>query len=211
MLSLTKKSDAQPATAPLWHPNFRNFERLPDTKVVRTTFFINTAAIAVALGLLIWVGNREYTLYSLKEQISQAKQQIATNERQSKEAIRLTGLFAQEQKKLSELESFVASPIRLLDFIGALGKSLSPEIAIDSVDARIADTANLLFTVRGKVVGAPDKATGTASNYVDGLRKDTLLGTIFDPITLTSINRDPQSGLMIFEIVFTGSSAKGKK
>ena len=45
-LSLTKKSDAQSAVAPVWHPNFRNFERLPDTKVVRTTFFVNTAAQA---------------------------------------------------------------------------------------------------------------------------------------------------------------------
>ena len=48
MLSLTKKSDAVPVAAPLWHTNFRNFDRLPDTKVVRTAFFVNTAAGAVA-------------------------------------------------------------------------------------------------------------------------------------------------------------------
>jgi len=66
MLSLTKKSDAQVAS-PLWHTNFRNFERLPDTKVVRTTFFINTAAVALTLGLLLWLGYREYHLYNLRE------------------------------------------------------------------------------------------------------------------------------------------------
>ena len=50
MLSLLKKKpDAAAANlTPAWHPNFRNFERLPDTKVVRTTFFINGGAIAVA-------------------------------------------------------------------------------------------------------------------------------------------------------------------
>ena len=57
MLSLTKKSDSEPVAAPLWHTNFRNFEQLPDTKVVRTTFFVNTAAIAIAAGLLLWLGH----------------------------------------------------------------------------------------------------------------------------------------------------------
>ena len=71
-LSLSKRSDAQPAVAPVWHPNFRNFERLPDTKVVRTTFFINTAAVAVALSLLLWVGFREMHIRSLHEQAADA-------------------------------------------------------------------------------------------------------------------------------------------
>ena len=26
---------------PAWHPNFRNYEKLPDIKVVRTAFFVN--------------------------------------------------------------------------------------------------------------------------------------------------------------------------
>ena len=43
MLSLLKKKpDAAAANqTPAWHPNFRNFERLPDTQVVRPTFFVN--------------------------------------------------------------------------------------------------------------------------------------------------------------------------
>ena len=56
MLLLSKKSDDQSEEEPLWHPNFRNYERLPDTKVVRTTFFVNTAAIAVTLMLVNVVG-----------------------------------------------------------------------------------------------------------------------------------------------------------
>ena len=47
MLSLLKKkSEAAAApTVPAWHPNFRNYEKLPDLKVVRTAFFVNGAAI----------------------------------------------------------------------------------------------------------------------------------------------------------------------
>ena len=46
MLSLLKKkSDAAAPAVPAWHPNFRDYEKLPDVKVVRTAFFINAAAI----------------------------------------------------------------------------------------------------------------------------------------------------------------------
>lgn len=212
MLSLKKKSDAESAEMPHWHPNYRNFERLPDTKVVRTTFFINTAAVAVAAGLLIWLGNREYSLYTLNTQIAQAQLEIDASSRQNKEAIRLSGLFAEEQKKLAELETFLARTITPLEFVAALGRTLPKEIAIDSIDARLSDPNGPYFSVRGRISGSRDQATGSASTYVELLKADAQMSGLFDPITLLNINPDPQSGLMFFEIVFKGKApAKGKK
>lgn len=209
MLSLTKKSDAQPVATPSWHPNFRNFERLPDTKVVRTAFFINTAAIALTAALLIWLGKNEYTLHNIGQQIAEAQREIDHSSKQNKEAIRLSGVFATEQKKLGELDTFLATPLTPLEFIGALGRTLPKEIAIDSVDARIADPNGASCTVRGRVAGTPDQATGTASSYVDMLKADAEFSRLFETITLVSINRDPQSSFMVFEIVFkAGKTAK---
>ena len=56
MLSLLKRKPEAAAVSemPPWHPNLRNFARLPDTKVVRTAFFINGASVFIALGLLLW-------------------------------------------------------------------------------------------------------------------------------------------------------------
>ena len=99
MLSL-KKSDEQADVEPLWHPDFRNVERLPDTKVVRTTFFINTAAIATTLALMMWLGYREFHIRNLEQQIADAEHQIDTNSRQNKEALRLSQIFTDEEKKL---------------------------------------------------------------------------------------------------------------
>jgi hypothetical protein len=212
MLSLKKRSDSESVEAPHWHPNYRNFERLPDTKVVRTTFFINTAAVAIAAGLLIWLGNREYVLYTLNTQIEQAQQEIDGNSRENKEAIRLSGLFAEEQKKLAELEAFMTRTVTPLEFVGALGRTLPKEVAIDSIDARLTDPNGVSFSVRGRIAGSRDQATGTASNYVEQLKADAQIGRLFEPITLLNINPDPQSGLMFFEIVFKGRPpAKGKK
>ena len=82
MLSLLKKkSDADAAEAlPAWHPNFRNYQKLPDIKVVRTAFFVNGVAIFVALSLGIYLGFKEWQLYLVKDQINAATSIPGTSE-----------------------------------------------------------------------------------------------------------------------------------
>jgi hypothetical protein len=203
MLSLTKKSDAQPVAAPLWHTNFRNFERLPDTKVVRTTFFINTAAIAIAAGMLLWVGSRELTNRSVREQVAEAQRQIDANKVQNAEAIRLSKVFADEQKKLDDAAAFVKTPISALTFADLIGQTLPKEFIIDFLETRVGDPKSAIFLLRGRVAGSPDTASGLASSYVDMLRADPRLGAVFDPITLNRIDRNGDGSYMTFDISLT--------
>ena len=211
MLSLTKRSEVQPVAAPLWHPNFRDYDRLPDTKVVRTTFFINTAAIGLSLGLLMWFGYREYHIYSLNEHIAEAQREIDSNSRQNKEALRLSQIFAEEQKKLDEAEVFLRSPISPLEFLTVLGQTLPKEISIESLDSRLAEATGATFVLRGLVAGTPDQASGTASSYVDMLRGNKRLAAVFASITLTNLNRDQGSGLLAFEINFKAKNSTKEK
>lgn len=202
MLSLKKKSDAQPVAAPLWHTNFRDFNRLPDTKVVRTTFFINTAAIAVAIGMLLLLGYREYSIHNLNDQIDGANAQIEANKKQNAEALKLSKAFLDEQKKLSEVATFMAAAMTPLEFIDLIGQTLPKSISIDYADARITDPKTPLFQIRGRVAGSPDEASGIANSYVDMLRANERLSRVLDPITLNRLDRDATSG-MIFEITLT--------
>ncbi len=197
MLSLTKKSEAQPVAAPLWHTNFRNFERLPDTKVVRTTFFINTAAIAVTIGLLLWVGYREYHIYTLGEQIAQAQKEIDSNSQKNKEAIRLAKIFTDEETKLADAAAFQRAAISPTEFVILLGQTLPKEISIENV---VTDVKGGSFTMRGLVAGTRDQASGSASSYVDMLRAHPRFGTVFDAITLVTLTPDLATGFMSFEI-----------
>jgi len=200
MLSLTKKSDG-PVAAPLWHPNFRNFERLPDTKVVRTTFFVNTAAGAIAIALLLWVGYGEYKLKNLGTQIAAAQAQIDTNAKQNAEALRLSQVFSEEDRKISEAEAFVKMPITPSEFIVLIGQTLPKEISIDYADMRLpADPKGQQFVIRGVVAGTRDQAAGSASAYVELLKSHPRLGVIFDPITLDKLTPDGGTGFMAFEI-----------
>jgi len=209
MLSL-KKSDEQADVEPLWHPDFRNVERLPDTKVVRTTFFINTAAIATTLALMMWLGYREFHIRNLEQQIADAEHQIDTNSRQNKEALRLSQIFTDEEKKLDAAVNFVRSPISITEFIEILGNTLPAEISIESVDARLSDPRSRSYVLRGLVAGARDQASGSASAYVDTLRANPRLKKVFDAITPERIAPDGATGLLSFEISLK-EKPEGKK
>jgi hypothetical protein len=210
MLSLTKKSD-EPVAPPLWHANFRNFERLPDTKVVRTTFFVNAAAGAMAAALLMWVGYGEYRLKNLDDQIAAAQATIDANAKRNAEALRLTKIFAEEDKKLAEAAAFMKVPVPVSQYIELLGQSLPKEISIEFTDVRAPiDVKNQASTLRGIVAGTRDQAAGTASSYVDSLRAHPVIGTVFDPITLDKLNPDGASGFMTIEILLKVKTG-GKK
>ncbi|MBI2496696.1 MAG: hypothetical protein HYV75_01785 [Opitutae bacterium] len=187
---------------------------MPDTKVVRTTFFVNTAAIVVTICLLLLLGYREYHIKNLGDQIADAQKQIDENAKQNKEALRLSKIFADEQMKLTEAELFQRSAITPSEFVSLLGETLPKEISIDSVESRLTQigTAPAYYQLRGVVAGTPDQASGAASQYVDMLRTQPKLGMVFDPITLNNLNRDARSNFLAFDITLKmKAEAKEKK
>lgn len=208
MLSLTKKSEAQAPAAPRWHANFRDFERLPDTKVVRTTFFVNTAAIAAAVVMIMWLAYREYSYLGIQGQIAQAQAEIDKHAKQNSEAIRLSKQFVEEQKKIEEAIAFVKVPITPLEFVDLLGQTLPKEIIIDTVETRIGDARNSVFQIRGRAAGSPDQATGLASAYVDMLHAHPRIGALFDPITLNRVEREQTGTFLTFDITLTIKAEK---
>ncbi|MDP1580100.1 MAG: hypothetical protein Q8M02_07470 [Candidatus Didemnitutus sp.] len=212
MLLQLKRRDAAPAAAPVWHPNFRNFERLPDTKVVRTTFFINVASIALAVllaGITSWV---EYQSHVLVQQTEGAQAAIDKQKKQNAENLRLTKLFADEEKKFAEATAFVRTPITTSAMILELGTTLPPEIQIEYVDLRPHDETNPSCIVRGKAAGTKDQASGAASAYVETLRSHPVFKERFESVNLTALNADPRAGVMVFEIVMQfKTAAKGGK
>jgi ABC-type multidrug transport system fused ATPase/permease subunit len=201
-LSLSRKSDAQPAVVPLWHPNFRNFERLPDTKVVRTTFFVNAAAITVALALLIWTGNREMQIRALQAQIQEAQAEVDRDAKQNAEALRLTRVFSTEEAKLQEALAFVKTPLTPVQFIQELGTTLPKEIQIDLLEVRRPETGAPTATLRGQAAGTKDQASGAASAYVEALRAHPKFAAVFESIAISSLSPDARSGGVGFEVIF---------
>src|SRR3954470_24922876 len=208
MLSLLKKkSDAAGApTVPNWHPNFRNYEKLPDIKVVRTAFFVNGAAIFVALALGIYFGIKEWQLRVIKGQIAEVQRQIDSNKRPSDQAVAVYKKFQAEEAKVNEVDAFVKSRPLVSALIVRLADTLPKNIAIDTIDLR-ADGLVLRLSVRGDAAAA----SGYATDYLDQLRADKELSN-FDEFAFTSTpTRSPSTGRMALEFILRPKPPGGKK
>jgi hypothetical protein len=197
-----KPEKARAPLVPAWHPNFRNFQRLPDTKPVRTVFFINGLAVVVALVVLLFVAYQEYALFTVNRQIAELEAQIERDQKLSRQAVTLFKQFEEEEKKILDLETFLRRPVAMSDLMLDIGRTLPNRIALRSVAYR--DTGVI---IRGMVRGAGDRASGEVSTYVEQLRRDRVFAALFGNISQTSLARDPQSGRMTFELFLKFKSA----
>lgn len=206
MLSLRKKSEAAAPQFAAWHTNFRNFERLPDTKAVRTTFFINGAAILAAVALLLYFVFQEFNRRTLAEELAGWEQRIAADKPGNAAAIAAYGKFQSEEKKVREVTAFTNRQIVPSEFVQRLGETLPPEIALNHIEYRA--TA---VTLRGSVRGAPNEASGTAQAYVAQLQQDEDFGPRFESVRLTSLSRNAVTGELNFEAVLKFPEPKAEK
>jgi hypothetical protein len=172
MLSLLKrKSNAAAGPAvPAWHPNFRDYEKLPDVKVVRTAFFLNGAAIVVALALAIYFGIHEWQLHVLNVQIAETQKHIDRDKRPSELAVAQFKLYQAEAAKVEEVEGFIRTRPVVSDILLHLAQTLPENVALDQFDLR-SNGAMLRLTVRG----TPEAAAGYATAYLEQLRNDAEL------------------------------------
>jgi len=180
---------------PAWHLDFRNAEGLPDTKPIRTSFFINGLALLVAAAVVLLFVHREVKLYNLSAEIAQVEEQIAQNSGPSAEAVRQFREFQAAEKKLREVAAFTASPIRPSVFLRRLGAILPDKVKFDAIDIREGN-----YTLRGSVAGTLEEASGTASGLVDLLNRDEVISPLFDDAMLTNVTQNPATGLLAMEI-----------
>jgi hypothetical protein len=195
-MALTKKkSDAAVVVVPAWHPNLRIVENLPDTKVVRTAFFVNGAAMLLAIGLALYLGIQEWKLHEVNKQIADWQHQIDRDKKESAEKVALYQDFKLEEAKTDEVADFVASKPVLSDIILRLGAITPKKIALDGLDFK--ETG---FNIRATVKGAPDRASGDVAAFEKQLRTDRILGPMFSEVDLLTDRRNSLSGRLVIEI-----------
>ena len=192
----TKKSDASVIVVPAWHPNLRIAENLPDTKVVRTAFFVNGAAMLVAIALLLYLGHQEWSLHEVHKQIADLQRDIDRDKKESGAAVKLYGDFKIEEAKVLEVSDFVSSGPIFSQIILRLGEITPKKIAFNALDFR--DTG---FTIKAVVKGAPDRASLDASAYEKQLRADKVLGPMFEDVNLLTMRRNADTGRLVIEIL----------
>ena len=194
MLPLKKKAEAA-STMPPWHPDLRIVERMPDTKVVRTAFFVNGVAILVAVVLALYLITDRWELRSINNQIADTQKQIDHDKFESAKAVALFAKFKTEQAKIDEITKFTtARPVASKLYLKIAG-SLPAKIALTSYNVSLAG-----LSIKGIIRGAPDQASGDASAYLDQLRRDKELMDIFSDASLNSLSRDEKTGRLAIEV-----------
>ncbi len=199
MSSLPKKnpSKAKEAEFSGWHPNFRDFSQLPDTKVVRTSFFVNVIAAFVMLGVLLFFVYQEYSLHILDKQIEEWSVKIEQQQGPNGQALASYKRFQEEQRKITEIDEFLAGEqLPFSEFVISFGESLPRKVALTYLDYNSSGV-----TLRGLVKGEPDLASGIASDFEKQLREDPGIKKRFANVGITTLSRDAQSGQLTFEIV----------
>jgi len=209
MFPLLKKTSNKAAASsmPAWHPNFRKAELLPDTKAVRTAFFINGVAILVVIGLALYLLRSEIGLKNLNDQATDWQHQINIEKAGSDHAVIQFKKFQDEEKKLLELKEFQSAKVVGSELLMQLGESLPPRVALTTIDYH---GANIIL--RGTISGSPDEASGDASGYLDILNKYPYFSGKFESISLTGISRNVTTDGISFEILLKlKSESKGGK
>jgi hypothetical protein len=208
MLPFSKKNSekAKALQAPAWHTNFRNYAVLPDTKLVRTSFFINGLLVLIAIGSVLTFVFQEYKLSVLQKQTREWEQQVDKARLASDQGVALFKKYKAEELKVNELDSFLkGQKIVFSDFIIRLSRTKPQGIVFVSVEYKDSGAS-----IRGYAQGASEQATGAASAYEKQLKDDPLINSVFKSISMTNVSRDVQAGRLSFDIVLLFNQAKSR-
>jgi Tfp pilus assembly protein PilN len=189
-----KKSHA--TAAAYWHPDFRDVAALPDLKVVRTSFFVNVVCITLATIALLFTAYREYEAFSRRSEINAAEESMTAKQARNNELLGLSREFSEMNLRFQEAEKFMQAPFVASELLIALSASLPNHMDF----TRVAYGDGVL-TLRGTIRGASETASTRVAAYQDVLRQDKLLGTLFPDVSLKSLDRDPRTQGLSFELV----------
>jgi hypothetical protein len=202
MLSLLNKSGGDKAALQSipWRPDFRDLSQLPDTKTVRTAFFVNVVAIAIAGGLALYFGQCEWEAAGLKGSLAEVEKHIVAATPASEKAQATYKLFQAEEAKFKEAYGYVSDPFRLQNLLMHLGLVLPPDVTVRRVDFRgLGQTVVLTGSIKGLDAAASD----AAARFVKQLQSDAELAKYFTSIELTNLGRNAEAASLNLELVFS--------
>lgn len=197
------------AEHPLWRPDFRDSDGLPDIKVIRTDFLLNVISVSLALGLLGVLAYRELRSLSVNESIENLSADIRINEAANNEKIRLSGEFRRLQNGMKEFVRFQNIPLLPDHLLVALAEMQPEPIILDSVSFNGAivsakgkkpETVYTL-TLSGTVDDTkPGMGSQVITEYRSALRSIPAIQDCFKNSELTGFSRNEALALFNFTI-----------
>lgn len=181
---------------PNWHLDFRDAASLPEDRVVRVRFLVNTCAAALALVLLTLVGWQVLVRASVTSQLRFWEERIAAHRRDYEELQSSLRDYMTEAGRIKDAYDIVYAPFVPSVFILNIGRTLPDRMTIDMIGY-----ADGVVTLRGSLAEPPERASRVLGGYVEALRSDPRIGPLFSDIAAPNLDRSKQDDLFNFVIV----------
>ena len=181
---------------PHWHLDFRDPARLPEDRLVRVRFLINTCAAASALILLTLLCLQWLRRAGINEPLKFWEGQIAVHQHEYEDLQLQLRDYMSEAAKIKDAYDIVYSPFVPSQFVLGIGRTLPDRMSVDMIE--YTDRA---ITVRGTLAEPPERASRVLGRYVETLRSDPAIGPLFGDISAPSLDRTKQENLFNFVMV----------
>ena len=119
-----------------WRPDFREAEKLPDTKVIRTGFLLNFIAIAVALLVVSLYAVREYSLQVTMQSVKELERRVTESTPENRLILDANKRFRQSAELVEEAVAFDRQPVAFDTFIEEVSRSLPKGIQLTQIELR---------------------------------------------------------------------------
>ncbi|HUL53764.1 MAG TPA: hypothetical protein VLT83_10195 [Opitutaceae bacterium] len=181
---------------PNWHLDYRDLASLPEDRVVRVRFLVNTCAGAVTVILLTIVGWQLLARYSVAAQLRFWDEKIAAHQREYSELQLVLRDYMSESDKIKDAYDLIYSPFVPSEFVLTIGRTLPDRMTVDMIGY-----ADGMITMRGNLAEPPEAASRVLGRYIESLRRDAQIGPLFSDISARSLDRAKDGDLFNFEIV----------
>ncbi|HEY4302156.1 MAG TPA: hypothetical protein VGM73_14875 [Candidatus Didemnitutus sp.] len=178
-----------------WHVDCRLSKELPDDNPIRMRFLVAVVAgtlAAAALTYLLWA---VYSRQTLIADIVASRHRIEAGSAEAANLRTVGSVLASDAARVDDIYAQTRSPITVSEFIEETGRTRPAPIRLDMVEM-----ANGSITLRGGLNESSQRASILLSRYVADLRAGAYFRRLFSSITLTSLDRNEQTGSINFEI-----------
>lgn len=107
---------------PYWRPNFVHSSELPDIKVVRTNFIVNSATVLIFLVVASIVAQKEYKAIALRNSIASLEERVTAANPADKANVALSQKFRSAAEHVVELEKFYITPFTPHEFLNEFAR-----------------------------------------------------------------------------------------
>ena len=172
-----------------WHPNFRIESTLPDTRAIHTNFIVKMVLYTTILVAAVFVSQREYQAYMLRQTISKLEQQVQSAASADRSRLEKSEQFRNLAFNVKELQRFFRAPLVAHEAIAELAL-IKPEGLIFT---RLILSESVVRTKNGK------NSTAQVAFNLD------ISGNVQDLPVLTQFKRELEESQFLDLSVYTTS------